>query len=125
LRVERKLQLVKDALAESKSSYLSDYDLIQRFSFMIELTGGKKLAKVICDLPEYKNIKLENINKEDIANAAFEAFYNIIPMDLFIEYRKILQDKKIKEMMSYYPDLIKEFNKLLKQKYIMREKLIL
>jgi len=26
----KKLQLVKDALAESKSSYLSDYDLIQR-----------------------------------------------------------------------------------------------
>ncbi|MDA2918719.1 hypothetical protein MYX76_04385 [Desulfobacterota bacterium AH_259_B03_O07] len=88
---------------------------------MIELADSKKLAKVICDLPEYKNVKLENINKEDITDAAFEAFYNIIPMELFLEYRKILQDKKIKKMMGYYPTLKKEFYKLLKQKYILRE----
>lgn len=118
---EKKLQIIKDALTEAESSYLSDYDLIQRFSFMIELTGGKKLAKIICNLPEYRKGELENINKEDMADAALEAFFNIIPIELFLEYREFLRSPVVKQMMSYYPGLMKEFYKLLKQKYILRE----
>ena len=113
-----KLKIIQDALAELKSSYQSDYDIVQRFLFMVELMRGEKLAQVFCDYPEFKNVELENIPIEDIADSAIETFNKVIPMDEFLAYRKLLQSPVIKKMMSYYPDLVKEFDNNLKQKYV-------
>jgi len=109
----QKQELMREFMASGNSAHFSDYDIRQRILFTMALYTEDHLAQLTAGMPEFRNAKFDNLPSKVISKIGLEALTEVMPLNLFKEYTKVLESKCVQEVMDLFSKWLEEF----KQRY--------
>ncbi len=113
-------EVYKEWFMTEEKPHLLRIDIRQRFQFYVLLCVQNRLALAMEDLPKDERPDVAHVPAGVLGEFALQAFAETIPDNTFYNYKAWTEDKIAGEMMSYFPELIRKFDLLIKT-YLFKE----
>jgi len=120
LTKEQKRELMREFMASASTAHYSEYDIRQRIFFTMALYKEDNLAQLISGMPEFRNAKFNNLPYKTIGKIGLDALTEVMPIDLLMEYKEVLENKCVQEVMDLFPKWLKLFQQRFEREAFIR-----
>jgi len=120
LTKEQKRELMREFMAGNDKPHFSKYDIRQRIFFTMMLYKEDNLAQLVSGIPEFRNAKFNNLPYKAIGKIGLDALTKVMPVSLLVEYKEVLENKCVQEVMDLFPKWLKEFQQRFEREAFIR-----
>jgi len=120
LTKEQKRELMREFMAANDKPHFSKYDIRQKIFFTMMLYKEDNLAQLVSDMPKFRNVKFNTLPFKVVGKIGLDALTEVMPVNLLEEYKEVLENKCVQEVMDLFPKWLKEFQQRFEKEAFIR-----
>jgi len=120
LTKEQKRELMREFMDTNDKPHFSKYDIRQRIFFTMMLYKEDNLTQLVSGIPKFRNVKFNTLPFKVVGKIGLDALTEVMPVSLLVEYKEVLENKCVQEVMDLFPKWLKEFQQRFEREAFIR-----